>query len=470
MNNREKENYGTIRNMIHHYKDYIYRRQKYHHWYLWRNVQIFTRNSDTFGYNERSEVVFSRRDAENAEDSYSYDNIGNLLKYSFSTITNFYAANNLNQYTSILCDSVSLREINPQYDIDGNLISDNTYSFTYDSHNRLKTVSSNGVLLVTNYYDAKSRRVKKVTQNATTTFFYDNWNLIEERVAYTNGTTSIIKYYWGKDLSGTLQGAGGVGGLLYLTRDDAIYIPCYDNNGNVTKYIDSNGNIVASYTYDAFGNLISKSGSLADFFRHRFSTKYFDTESNLYYYGYRFYHPRLMRWLNRDPIEENGGLNLYSAFKNQPICYFDSIGLEVFVVWHMPGDDFLYKWSKPDSAAETHFRASKPFVERIPCGFGKTAYKVTLTPPVSMIDVYFRRHLSPQEYWFARKFEEEHIALYVAYDKCIEEFKRRVESICACPADAVKAKKEAEDWLEERASYYIYKNKFLDRKGGPHGH
>lgn len=180
--------------------------------------------------------------------------------------------------------------------------------------------------------------------------------------------------------------------------------------------------------------------------------------------------PTLMRWLNRDPIGENGGNNLYSAFKNQPICYFDPIGLEVFVVWHMPGDDFLYKWSKPDSAAETYFRASKPFVERTPCGFGKIAYKVTLTPPVSMIDVYFRRYLSPQEYWFARKYEEEHIALYVAYDKCIEEFKRRVESICACPADAVKAKKEAEDWLEERASYYIYKNKFLDRKGGPHGH
>ena len=62
-----------------------------------------TRNSDVFGYNERSEVIFSRGDAEDAEAIYSYDNIGNLLKYSFLTITNFYAANNLNQYTSILC-------------------------------------------------------------------------------------------------------------------------------------------------------------------------------------------------------------------------------------------------------------------------------------------------------------------------------------------------------------------------------
>ena len=64
------------------------------------------------------------------------------------------------------------------------------WTYTYDAANRLKTVSTNGVLALTNFYDAKSRRVKKVTPEATTTFFYDDWNLIEERVAYTNGTSS----------------------------------------------------------------------------------------------------------------------------------------------------------------------------------------------------------------------------------------------------------------------------------------
>ncbi len=66
-------------------------------------------------------------------------------------------------------------------------------------------------------YDAKSRRVRKVTPDVTTTFFFNYWNIIEERVAYTNGTSTTIRYHWGKDLSGTLHGAGGVGGLLYLT-------------------------------------------------------------------------------------------------------------------------------------------------------------------------------------------------------------------------------------------------------------
>ena len=164
------------------------------------------RNADIFGYNDRSEVtsaaVFS------IASSYGYDEIGNSTSFS---------PNNLNQYTEFT------------YDLDGNLLTEGAMSFTYDADNRLKTVSTNGVLALTNFYDAKSRRVKKVTPEATTIFFYDDWNLIEERIAYTNGTSSTIRYYWGKDISGTLQGAGGVGGLLYLTVDGAVYVPFYDN-------------------------------------------------------------------------------------------------------------------------------------------------------------------------------------------------------------------------------------------------
>ena len=164
------------------------------------------------------------------------------------------------------------------------------------------------------------------------TIFHDGWNLIEERVANTNGTASTIHYYWGKDLSGTLQGAGGVGGLLYLTADGAVYVPFYDNNGNIMRYLDANGSTVAQYTYDAFGNTISQSGPLADFFRHRFSTKYFDAETGLYYYGHRFYSPVLRRWLTRDPIEEDGGLNLYGFCGNNATMCVDPLGNAVYVL------------------------------------------------------------------------------------------------------------------------------------------
>jgi RHS repeat-associated protein len=206
------------------------------------------------------------------------------------------------------------------------MTSDGAFTYAYDSKNRLTSVSSNNIPVASFAYDARSRRVRKATAEAATTFFYDDWNLIEERIAYTNGTTSTIRYYWGNDLSGTLQGAGGIGGLLYIAADGIPYIPIYDSNGNVTRYLDVNGNTVAQYTYDAFGNTISKSGPLADFFRHRFSTKYCDTETGLYYYGYRYYSPFLMRWLNRDPIEEADGNNLYCILANNPIGQLDGFG------------------------------------------------------------------------------------------------------------------------------------------------
>ena len=82
--------------------------------------------------------------------------------------------------------------------------------------------------------------------------------------------------------------------------------------------------------YDDFGRTISRSGSMADFFRMRFSTKYFESETGLYYYGYRFYSPALMRWLNRDPIEENGGMNLYGFCGNNAMWRFDKDGRAYF--------------------------------------------------------------------------------------------------------------------------------------------
>jgi RHS repeat-associated protein len=207
-------------------------------------------------------------------------------------------------------------------------------------------VSTNGVLVLTNFYDEKSRRVKKVTADAVITFFYDDWNLVEERIVYTNGAMSTIHYCWGTDLSGTLHGAGGVGGLLYLTVDDEIYIPCYDNNGNITQYIDVNGYSVASYAYDSFGGIITKSGPLADFFRHSFSTKYFDTETCLYYYGYRFYRPDHGRWLNRDPIDEDGGVNLYTLCENNPKIKFDINGQSWLYCFGDCVEEWRLDWSK----------------------------------------------------------------------------------------------------------------------------
>jgi len=77
---------------------------------------------------------------------------------------------------------------------------------------------------------------------------------------------------------------------------------------------------------DPFGNTLSKSGDLADVNPFRFSTKYTDSETGLLYYGYRQYMPETGRWVNRDPIGEKGGRNLYYAIHNNPMSWIDALG------------------------------------------------------------------------------------------------------------------------------------------------
>ena len=102
------------------------------------------------------------------------------------------------------------------HDPDGNLTNDCTFAYSYDAENRLASVASNGVVFVSNQYDYRGRRIRKSTPTAETTFTYDGWNLIHETVATIQGAitnTTEIQYFWGMDLSETMQGAGGVGGM-----------------------------------------------------------------------------------------------------------------------------------------------------------------------------------------------------------------------------------------------------------------
>jgi RHS repeat-associated protein len=88
----------------------------------------------------------------------------------------------------------------------------------------------------------------------------------------------------------------------------------------------SDGTIAARYEYDPYGNLTDLGGAYVDANAYRFSTKYFDSETSLYYYGYRYYSHELGRWINRDPFEENGGDNLHGFIENMPCNLFDAFG------------------------------------------------------------------------------------------------------------------------------------------------
>ena len=85
-----------------------------------------------------------------------------------------------------------------------------------------------------------------------------------------------------------------------------------------------------AFEYGPFGESIRATGSKVDLFDFRFSTKPIDQETGLVVYQLRYYNPQTGRWLNKDPIGEDGGLNLYGMVNNDTINYVDVHGLRGF--------------------------------------------------------------------------------------------------------------------------------------------
>ncbi|MGD8454630.1 MAG: RHS repeat-associated core domain-containing protein [Phycisphaerae bacterium] len=158
-----------------------------------------------------------------------------------------------------------------------------------------------------------------------------------------DGSDDVVrKYTWGMDLAGVasglragrLESAGGIGGLLAVhdadLEDDYVYL--YDATGNVGQLVDLaaatvTAALVAKYEYDPYGAVVTQSGDYAAANPFRFSTKYWDDETGLGYWPARYYDPRTGRWMSRDPMGEEGGLNLYVNGMNSPTMVVDALGL-----------------------------------------------------------------------------------------------------------------------------------------------
>jgi RHS repeat-associated protein len=91
--------------------------------------------------------------------------------------------------------------------------------------------------------------------------------------------------------------------------------------------INADANVVAAYAYDPFGNVSEMAGAEAAENPWRFSTKPVEAGTGWLYYGFRWYDAKAGRWVNRDPIEESGGVNLYGFVGNDSISVSDAFGL-----------------------------------------------------------------------------------------------------------------------------------------------
>jgi RHS repeat-associated protein len=227
------------------------------------------------------------------------------------------------------------------YDANGNLTNDGTRTYVWDAENRLIRIVE-GPKRTEIEYDGFHHWTRIVERNGAATvsdrrFIWDGSTLVEQR----NGTsTTAAQRYLPQ---GVQQGTS----KFFYTRDHL---------GSIREVVNNSGSVVARYDYDPYGRRTKVSGTLDSDFG--FTGHYYHAPSGLHFAPFRAYSAELGRWISRDPIEEDGGINLYGYVRNDPVNWLDPLGLA-------PGDSY----PDPDSAAMDASRDIHPLTKKSRCEY-----------------------------------------------------------------------------------------------------
>ena len=202
------------------------------------------------------------------------------------------------------------------------MLNDGTNTYTWKNGRQLATMSKSGVTW-SFVYDASGMRTQRTNGSTTYTYTYDDSTLLKMTV----GSNTLIFTY----------GASGHPMSVNFNGIDYYYVT--NAFGDVVAIVNASGAEVVTYTYDAWGNILSAGGTMASTlgahnpFRYR--SYVYDQETGLYYLQSRYYNPAICRFISADSISYLGAdgtpvsYNLFAYCNNNPVMYSDPIG-------HMP--------------------------------------------------------------------------------------------------------------------------------------
>ena len=202
------------------------------------------------------------------------------------------------------------------------MTSEGTTTYSWDYENRLIKVTT-PTTTAEYSYDPFGRRIeKKVTESGattTTSYFYDNQAILFE---YDEKGSIGNRYIHGP----------GIDEPLMLTTGKDKYYYHADGLGSIIALTDTSGKVVQSYEYDSFGNLKDQKNRVKQ--PYTYTGREWDRETGLYYYRARYYDPMEGRFISKDPIGFDGGINFYNYAQSNPINYTDPSGEKVTInIW-----------------------------------------------------------------------------------------------------------------------------------------
>lgn len=299
----------------------------------------------TYVYDSLDQLTRENNQAAGKTWVYTYDNGGNILtkkEYSYTTGT---LGTALDTITYGYGDS-SWKDLLTSYDGQaltsdtlGNLTNDGTWSYTWQHGRQLAQMSKpngGGTENISFTYDAKGHRIAK--ERETTGSVDGNSYRYAFTAEYTYLDDMLTDMKWteidGSDSS--FHFTYDAVGPMSMTFCGAEYFYLKNAQGDVTGLVDSSGTQVVAYTYDAWGNILSTTGSMADSLGYtnplRYRGYFYDTETGLYYVSSRYYNPRIGRFINTDDVDLLGingdfaSLNLFAYCGNNPVSREDTNG------------------------------------------------------------------------------------------------------------------------------------------------
>ncbi len=203
------------------------------------------------------------------------------------------------------------------YDLNGNLTSDGTNTYTWNARNELASMTGPG-LSASFQFDGFGRRISKALNGTTTSFLYDGENVVQEQVG---GVASANMLVGGLDAVFMRSDSSGSSSLLA------------DPLGSTIALSDSSGAIQTQYTYEPFGKTTSSGPSSSN--SSQFTARENDA-TGLYYYRARYYDTNRARFISEDPMGFSAGVNFYAYVENNPVNSVDPEGLDIVSVCCRP--------------------------------------------------------------------------------------------------------------------------------------
>ena len=280
----------------------------------------------TYEYDDLGQLVWEKNATAGKAWNYTYDNGGNILsrtEYACSGNGTVSGSGTTTSYTygdaewGDLLTAYNGEEIT--YDGIGNPLSYRGWTMSWQGGRRLAGMTK-GSDTLSFAYNESGLRTSKTVNGVAHSYVWQGSKLAAD-------ITDAYALYFHYDSTGDV-----IGFTRTASGADAEYFYVKNLQGDILKVITATGTEAATYTYDAWGKLLTSSGDLADINPLRYRGYFYDTETGLYYLQSRYYDPEVGRWINIDNVEYLGtedeliSYNLFTYCLNNPVNRTDENG------------------------------------------------------------------------------------------------------------------------------------------------